>query len=91
MGLDDEATPKLVGHGTIPTGVGGDFDFATVIGNLVYLGNDHGSGAALCPTPWRPIRPHPKWPRSIPTTETRSNRSPPASRSSFPKTSISER
>jgi hypothetical protein len=45
----DENAPKLVGHGTDPNGVGGDFDFATVLGNLVYLGNDHGTGAALVP------------------------------------------
>src|SRR5882724_5863257 len=45
----DESAPKLVGHGTDPNGIGGDFDFATVLGNLVYLGNDHGTGAALVP------------------------------------------
>jgi hypothetical protein len=45
----DENAPKLVGHGTDPNGTGGDFDFATVLGNLVYLGNDHGTGAALVP------------------------------------------
>lgn len=45
----DENAPKLVGQGTDPEAHGGDFDFATVLGNLVYLGNDHGSGAALVP------------------------------------------
>jgi len=47
--MHDEAAPQLVGHGTDPAGVGGDFDFATIMGNLVYLGNDHGTGAALIP------------------------------------------
>jgi hypothetical protein len=45
----DEANIVQVGHGTDPNGIGGDFDFATVLGNLVYLGNDHGTGAALIP------------------------------------------
>jgi MYXO-CTERM domain-containing protein len=45
----DEAAIKLAGHGTDPEAAGGDFDFATALGNLVYLGNDHGSGAALIP------------------------------------------
>lgn len=45
----DEAAIKLAGHGTDPQAAGGDFDFATALGNLVYLGNDHGSGAALIP------------------------------------------
>jgi MYXO-CTERM domain-containing protein len=47
--VQDEANITQVGHGTDPNGVGGDFDFATIFGNLVYLGNDHGSGAALIP------------------------------------------
>jgi hypothetical protein len=47
--LRNEAAVTQVGHGTDPDGVGGDFDFATIMGNLVYLGNDHGSGAALIP------------------------------------------
>jgi MYXO-CTERM domain-containing protein len=47
--MHNETAPTLVGHGTDPNGPGGDFDFATIMGNLVYLGNDHGSGAALIP------------------------------------------
>jgi hypothetical protein len=47
--VQDEANITQVGHGTDPNGVGGDFDFATILGNLVYLGNDHGTGAALIP------------------------------------------
>ncbi|MEO5769716.1 MAG: Ig-like domain-containing protein, partial [Polyangia bacterium] len=47
--VHNDAKPMLVGHGTDPAGVGGDFDFATIVGNLVYLGNDHGTGAALVP------------------------------------------
>ncbi len=39
----------FVGTGTDPNGPGGDFDFATMMGNLVFLGNDHGSGSALIP------------------------------------------
>jgi hypothetical protein len=39
----------LMGNGRDPNGVGGDFDFATALGNLVFLGNDHGTGAALIP------------------------------------------
>jgi hypothetical protein len=45
----DDANIKEAGHGTDPEAEGGDFDFATPLGNLVYLGNDHGSGAALIP------------------------------------------
>jgi hypothetical protein len=45
----NEGSITQVGHGTDPAGVGGDFDFATIMGNLVYLGNDHGTGAALIP------------------------------------------
>jgi hypothetical protein len=47
--VKDEARIAQVGHGTDPNAPGGDFDFATVLGNLVYLGNDHGSGSALIP------------------------------------------
>jgi hypothetical protein len=42
-------TMTLVGNGTDPNGPGGDFDFATTLGNLVFLGNDHGTGSALIP------------------------------------------
>ena len=45
----NDADIKAAGHGTDPEAEGGDFDFATPLGNLVYLGNDHGSGAALIP------------------------------------------
>ena len=45
------ASPVMVGNGQDLVGkaAGGDFDFATVLGNVVYLGNDHGTGAALIP------------------------------------------
>lgn len=56
----DEANIKEVGHGTDPAAVNGDFDFATPIGNLVYLGNDHGSGAALIPHTMAPDSTPPK-------------------------------
>lgn len=44
----DEASFKEVAIADIPAS-DADTDFATVLGNLVYLGNDHGSGAALLP------------------------------------------
>lgn len=44
--VSDEANIKEVSHADIPV-EGADTDFATVLGNLVYLGNDHGSGAAF--------------------------------------------
>lgn len=45
----NEANIVQTGRGTDPAAVGGDFDFATILGNLVYLGNDHATGAALIP------------------------------------------
>jgi MYXO-CTERM domain-containing protein len=40
--LTDEANPKIVLTGVMGATVpGGDFDFATVMGNLVFQGNDH--------------------------------------------------
>ena len=51
----DIASIKEVGVGKPSSAsgeAGGDFDFATVLGNLVYLGNDHGSGASLIPHQW---------------------------------------
>jgi MYXO-CTERM domain-containing protein len=45
--VQNETKPTMVGRGSGPSG--GDFDFATIVGNLVYLGNDHGSGAVLIP------------------------------------------
>jgi Bacterial Ig-like domain len=56
----DETKITQVGHGTDPEATGGDFDFATVLGNLVYLGNDHGSGAALIPHQMAPDTTPPK-------------------------------
>jgi hypothetical protein len=44
--VHDETSFKEVASADIPTS-GADTDFATVLGNLVYLGNDHGSGAAF--------------------------------------------
>lgn len=44
--VSDEANFHEVAKADIPTD-GADTDFATVLGNLVYLGNDHGSGAAF--------------------------------------------
>ncbi len=56
----DEANIKQVGHGTDPAGAGGDFDFPTALGNLVYLGNDHGTGSALIPHQMDPDTTPPK-------------------------------
>jgi Bacterial Ig-like domain/LVIVD repeat len=47
--VHDEKNMADVGHGDIPNEPDADTDFATVMGNLVYLGNDHGSGAAFMP------------------------------------------
>lgn len=44
--VSDEANIREVAQANISV-AGADSDFATVLGNLVYLGNDHGSGAAL--------------------------------------------
>jgi hypothetical protein len=40
---------KEVSTGKPTADGGGDFDFASVLGNLVYLGNDHGTGASFIP------------------------------------------
>jgi hypothetical protein len=45
-GIKEVGVGKPAGGDT--TGAG-DFDFATVVGNMVYLGNDHGTGASLIP------------------------------------------
>lgn len=44
--VSDEANFHEVSSAKVDV-AGADSDFATVLGNLVYLGNDHGSGAAL--------------------------------------------
>ncbi|MBC7772434.1 MAG: Ig-like domain-containing protein, partial [Pyrinomonadaceae bacterium] len=46
--MRDDANIVEVGHADLPD-ASADTDFATVMGNLVYLGNDHGSGAAFIP------------------------------------------
>ena len=48
------------GHGDIPNEATADTDFCTVMGNLVYLGNDHGSGAAFMPHTMTPDTTAPK-------------------------------
>jgi hypothetical protein len=45
---------------------GADSDFATVLGNLVYLGNDHGSGAALFAHTMAPDTTPPKFLKAYP-------------------------
>ena len=59
LDVSDEANITLVGSADIPT-AGADTDFATVLGNLVYLGNDHGSGAAFIPHSMAPDTTPPK-------------------------------
>ena len=54
----DAASIKEVGKGVPP--MSGDYDFATVLGNLVYLGNDHGTGATLIPHSMTPDTTPPK-------------------------------
>lgn len=44
--VSDETDFREVAHADLPVD-GADTDFATVLGNVVYLGNDHGSGAAF--------------------------------------------
>ena len=44
--VSDEANIREVAHTDMPV-ADADTDFATVLGNLVYLGNDHGSGSGL--------------------------------------------
>ena len=48
------------GHGDIPNEATADTDFCTVMGNLVYLGNDHGTGAAFMPHTMTPDTTPPK-------------------------------
>jgi hypothetical protein len=55
----DDASIKEVGNGKT-VGVAGDFDFATVLGNMVYNGNDHGTGAGLIPHQMEPDSTPPK-------------------------------
>lgn len=61
----NEANPTLIGHGdlTDPTA---DTDFSSVFGNLLYIGNDHGSGAGLVPHDTRPDTFPPKLIRTFP-------------------------
>jgi len=51
INLKNPADPKVEGTGDVVDAPGdhADTDFATVMGNLIYLGNDHGTGAAFFP------------------------------------------
>ena len=49
LDMRDETNIREVGHGDIPNDSAADTDFATVLGNLVFLGNDHGTGSAFIP------------------------------------------
>lgn len=49
----NEANPTLIGHGDL-TDPAADTDFQSVIGNLLYIGNDHGGGSGLVPHDTRP-------------------------------------
>lgn len=46
--VSNMGNPTVVGTGDLDR-ANADTDFATVLGNMVYLGNDHGSGSALLP------------------------------------------
>ncbi len=59
LDVNDEANITQVGAADIAS-AGADTDFATVLGNLVYLGNDHGSGAAFIPHAMAPDTVAPK-------------------------------
>jgi hypothetical protein len=48
-----EANPTMVGHGDL-TDPAADTDFSSVFGNMVFIGNDHGSGSGLVPHDTRP-------------------------------------
>jgi MYXO-CTERM domain-containing protein len=61
----NEASPTLVAHGDL-TDPGADTDFSSVFGNMVYIGNDHGSGAGLVPHDTRPDTFPPKLIRTFP-------------------------
>jgi hypothetical protein len=58
--VSDETNFHEVALADIPNETGADTDFATVLGNLVYLGNDHGSGAAFMPHQLAPDTKPPK-------------------------------
>jgi hypothetical protein len=63
--VSDETAPKQVSQANIDV-AGADSDFATVLGNLVYLGNDHGSGAALFAHDMAPDATPPKFLKAYP-------------------------
>ena len=58
--VHDEKNMVEAGHGDIPNEATADTDFCTVMGNLVYLGNDHGTGAAFMPHTMTPDTTPPK-------------------------------
>ncbi len=63
--VSDELDFHEVAAADIPVD-GADTDFATVLGNLVYLGNDHGSGAAFFAHQMAPDTTPPKFLTSYP-------------------------
>ena len=63
--VSDETSFKEVLHADIAVD-GADTDFATVLGNLVYLGNDHGSGAAFFAHDMAPDTTPPKFLKAYP-------------------------
>src|SRR6266542_610997 len=59
--LSNFSAPKVVMTGHLGSFAdGGDFDFATVLGNLVYNGNDHPTGSGLSPNQMTPDMTPPK-------------------------------
>lgn len=64
--MRNEANIVEVFRADIPNSDAADTDFATVMGNLVYLGNDHGTGAALIPHSMTPDMTPPKVQKAYP-------------------------
>jgi MYXO-CTERM domain-containing protein len=63
--ISDETAFKEVANAKVNV-AGADSDFATVLGNVVYLGNDHGSGAAFFAHTTAPDTTPPKFLKAYP-------------------------
>ncbi len=65
LDVSDETDFKEVANAKVDV-AGADSDFATVLGNVVYLGNDHGSGAAFFAHTMTPDTTPPKFMKAYP-------------------------
>ncbi|HYO97926.1 MAG TPA: Ig-like domain-containing protein [Polyangiaceae bacterium] len=63
------AAPVQALAGDIPNDSGADTDFATVFGNVVLLGNDHGTGSAFFPHTTAPDTTPPKLVKAYPSDQ----------------------